>query len=233
MVFFPNLSLTKQIASFLEQQIIVGKLSAHERIQEIKYATELNVSRNSLREALIVLERRHLITMTPRKGAVVKPVDLHDIESVFDLMTHLYVLLAMKLARKWRGDECARFFAAAEHVEALANASNREEFFKAALAFPELGFPIVKNHYLENSILDMQPACARMFYRLVSINKEVMLAYARFLTELSQAIFERDTEIITLSITRFSRRIRWQIFLQLRAQERQLEEVPSTITKMH
>lgn len=216
MEFFPNLSLTRQIASFLEQQIVLGRLAPNERIQEIKYATELNVSRNSLREALIVLERRHLIVMNPRKGAMVKPIDLREMQCLFDLLTELYILLAKKIARRWRGDECKRFFAAAQQVEAHARAGQREEFFKAAMAFPELGYPIVKNHYLENCINDLLPSCARFFYRLVSINNDVMVAYAQFLAGLSQAIFERDVDIIAVSIARFSRRIRWQIYVELR-----------------
>ena len=50
-------SLSEQIAKHICEQIISGELVEGERIQELRIAKELDVSRGSVREALLLLER--------------------------------------------------------------------------------------------------------------------------------------------------------------------------------
>ena len=69
--FLPAASLTEQIAEHIAEAIIRGRMAPQERIRELRVAQELGVSRGSVREALLLLERRHLIQIVPRKGAVV------------------------------------------------------------------------------------------------------------------------------------------------------------------
>ena len=54
-------SLSEQIAKHISEQIISGELVEGERIQELRIAKELDVSRGSVREALLIVERTHLI----------------------------------------------------------------------------------------------------------------------------------------------------------------------------
>lgn len=61
-------SLSEQIAKSIAEQIISGELVEGERIQELRIAKELDVSRGSVREALLLLERTHLIEIYPRRG---------------------------------------------------------------------------------------------------------------------------------------------------------------------
>ena len=71
MNFEPAMTLTEQIAEHLGGEIITGRLKPMARIQELKVAGELGVSRGSVREALLILESRHLVEIIPRRGAVV------------------------------------------------------------------------------------------------------------------------------------------------------------------
>lgn len=61
-------SLSEQIAKHISEQIIRGELVEGERIQELRIAAELDVSRGSVREALLLLERTHLIEIYPRRA---------------------------------------------------------------------------------------------------------------------------------------------------------------------
>lgn len=61
-------SLSEQIAQQISEQILHGELLEGERIPELRIAQELNVSRGSVREALLLLERTHLIQIYPRRG---------------------------------------------------------------------------------------------------------------------------------------------------------------------
>ncbi len=68
MSFRASESLSEQIAEHLAKQIIMGDLVEGERIQELRIASELNVSRGSVREALLVLARKRLIEIGSYRG---------------------------------------------------------------------------------------------------------------------------------------------------------------------
>ncbi len=57
--------------SALANRLSGGELVEGERIQELRIASELDVSGVSVREALLLLERTQLIEIFPRRGAIV------------------------------------------------------------------------------------------------------------------------------------------------------------------
>ncbi len=77
-------SLSEHIARRIGEQIIVGELVEGERIQELRIAKELDVSRGSVREALLLLERTHLIDIFPRRGAIVSEMSSQQVKALFD-----------------------------------------------------------------------------------------------------------------------------------------------------
>ena len=91
-------SLSEQIAQHLAERIIRGELKERERIQEQKVTQAMNVSRGSVREALLILERRHLITILPRRGAQVSELTQQHVRSLYTLVMELYILLGYAVA---------------------------------------------------------------------------------------------------------------------------------------
>jgi len=76
-------SLSEQIARHISEQIIRGELVEGERIQELRIASELDVSRGSVREALLLLERTQLIEIYPRRGAIVSEMSALQVRALF------------------------------------------------------------------------------------------------------------------------------------------------------
>lgn len=103
-------SLSEQIADYLAERIIRGELAPGERIQEQKVTQALNVSRGSVREALLILERRHLVAILARRGAHVTRLDERSVRSLCALMGEFYILLGNAVAQKWRSDADLRPF---------------------------------------------------------------------------------------------------------------------------
>ena len=102
MTFKAAESLAEQIARHVGRQIVTGDLVEGERIQELRIAKELNVSRGSVREALLILERRHLINIYPRRGAVVAEMSAQQIKSLFEILALLLTVIARRAADSWR-----------------------------------------------------------------------------------------------------------------------------------
>lgn len=98
MEFEPAQTLTEQIADHLGGEIIAGRLKPATRIQELKVAGELGVSRGSVREALLILESRYLIEIIPRRGAVVSVMESREIANFCEVFAQMQSLCFSKLA---------------------------------------------------------------------------------------------------------------------------------------
>ncbi len=101
-------SLSEQIAKHISEQIIRGELVEGERIQELRIASELDVSRGSVREALLILERTQLIEIFPRRGAVVAEMSALQVRSLFDMASLLLGQIVHRMAETWRSHEAER-----------------------------------------------------------------------------------------------------------------------------
>ncbi|MGE0624667.1 MAG: GntR family transcriptional regulator [Pseudomonadales bacterium] len=166
MNFEPATTLTEQIADHLGTEIISGRLKPATRIQELRVAGELGVSRGSVREALLILESRHLIEIVPRRGAVVSSLDGNEIADLCELFSELQSLCFAKLAALPHPDLAPLSQAIAGMSDAVTAAdaagvlAARKRFLLASLA------PL-NNSYLSAVLRGLIPAGLRL-ERLVS-----------------------------------------------------------------
>lgn len=94
------ISTVERIARYLEDGIVFGTLAPRERIQELKVAGDLGVSRGSVREALLVLEGRHLVSILPRRGALVRPLNNSELASIAEVIAQVTGTLFVELASR-------------------------------------------------------------------------------------------------------------------------------------
>lgn len=104
MQFKPAQSITEQVADHLAGEIITSVRPAGSRIQEMSLAKSLSVSRGSVREALLVLEGRHLVDILPRRGAVVSAFDQEKIVEFSEVYGPLQLRLFKTLAARSNAD---------------------------------------------------------------------------------------------------------------------------------
>ena len=117
-------SLSEQIAQHLGQRIVVRDLKPGERIQELKVAGDLNVSRGSVREALLILERRHLVEIYPRRGAVVSELTIGSVNALYDIYIDLLCMLARKVLERWPGEQLGGMMGQVNEMQAVIDALN-------------------------------------------------------------------------------------------------------------
>lgn len=136
-------SLADQIARYLEQQIISGARIAGARIIEGQVAAQLQVSRGSVREAMLLLQRRHLIRLAPRRGPEVSPLDAASANAQIELW---HMLLRRSLG------QCAPATTPSEPPELAAQ-------LLALARQPD-------NPYLQQWLDDMLPSLTRLLLQL-------------------------------------------------------------------
>ncbi|MDD3797500.1 MAG: GntR family transcriptional regulator [Lachnospiraceae bacterium] len=109
------LPLRDVVFQTLRQAILRGNLQPGERLMEIHLAQRLGVSRTPVREAIRMLQLDGLVTMVPRKGAIVAEITVSDLEDVLEVRAALEEL-AVKKACRMMGEQ---------QLEELRNAADR------------------------------------------------------------------------------------------------------------
>jgi DNA-binding GntR family transcriptional regulator len=85
-------SLHEEILARLRDYIVEENLLDGARIPERQLCDLFKISRTPLREALKVLAAERLIDLLPNRGARIRPLSLHDVSELFDVMGGLEAL---------------------------------------------------------------------------------------------------------------------------------------------
>ena len=91
-------SLPAMVAERLLDSILAGELRPGARLTEIALAEQHQVSRATIREALVQLERQRFVDRVPRYGARVAAISLEDVTELFEIRAALLALAAAKAA---------------------------------------------------------------------------------------------------------------------------------------
>src|SRR5579863_7347157 len=81
----PRQSLTSAVADKLRDQIIRGDIPEGAQLRQDAIATQFQVSRIPVREALRQLDAEGLIAIVPNRGAIVPALSPNDIEELFSI----------------------------------------------------------------------------------------------------------------------------------------------------
>lgn len=203
MSFKANDSLTEQIAQHLEQRIILGEMKPSERIQELRIAAELEVSRGSVREALLILQRRHLVEIYPRRGAVVASITAADVKDFFELWLLLFDRVVCNLAQHWKNDDLARFFELMTQMDQCQRQGDLSGFYQHGMAFLRALYEYANNRYLTDALNDLFPLTQRCLFAILRAGQTQIARTHRFLEELLKIIIERDVPRLHRMVSEF------------------------------
>ena len=95
------------VADQLEEQILGGKRPPGAPLHQLDLAAEFGVSRVPVRDALAVLEQRHLAVRVPRKGVIVRPVTPEGVRQLFAARRLLEAEITRLAAQRIGTDELA------------------------------------------------------------------------------------------------------------------------------
>lgn len=198
-------SLSEQIAQHLGQQIIVGQLQPGDRIQELRIAGELDVSRGSVREALLILERRHLIEIFPRKGAVVSQLTPELVNSLYDIYIELLGMLARRLIETTDGADLVPLVEQVRALDQMIDSGNpaKESIIDAGFEVMRRAYRVVDNPFLEETLENFRPAISRTYFLAMDYFRGEIGETRRFFKKLAQAAAERDGQALSSAIRQF------------------------------
>lgn len=226
MTFQAPESLSEQIAQHLGQRIVTRELKPGSRIQELKVSGDLNVSRGSVREALLILERRHLVEIFPRRGAVVSSLTVASVNNLYDIYIDLLCMLGRKVIERWSGGELGGVMRRVREVEVVTQAMNStgpdaaEKVIDAGFGVMRYAYELVENPFLEETLENFRPAISRTYFAALENFREGIDQTAVFFQRLGEAALSGDADRLQSAIRAFGEHQRQQILSILREEER-------------
>src|SRR5713226_8174686 len=86
-----RVSVADQVASILRQRILDGELRPGTPLQEVPLAASLGVSRNTMREATLILSLENLLKRSIHRGVAVSQLSLKDVQEIYHLRRMLEI----------------------------------------------------------------------------------------------------------------------------------------------
>jgi DNA-binding GntR family transcriptional regulator len=78
-------NLAEEVGNLVRDMILDGRLPAGERINEVRLAAEIGVSRTPLREALSRLVTEGALIDVPRRGMFVRPLTAEEVRAIYPI----------------------------------------------------------------------------------------------------------------------------------------------------
>lgn len=189
--------IPQKIVSQIRGLILNGRLKAGDKLPPVpKLAKSFNVSRNSVREAIIVLTTMGLVEIKTGQGVFIKEITLDSIDSLLDDVADLLVLRQDQMKeileiRKLLEPQAAAWAAKRANVEEIDElsrlANTYDDKFHAAIMRAS------HNEILEKIILSILDNLAQA-YTNTTILSNLKEKYVNDHKEIALAISRRDSE---------------------------------------
>lgn len=141
-------TLWQQAHDHLRDEILSGRLTPGTELSEVALAESLGVSRGPIREALGRLAAEGLVTVRPRRGAIVRALSNDEFIEAYQVREALE-MMAMRLAvPKLSVEHIAELELRIDEMTARGEAGDVAGFFEANSAFHQVFFEAAGNRML-------------------------------------------------------------------------------------
>jgi DNA-binding GntR family transcriptional regulator len=201
----PAPSLKEMALATIKEAVLAKKLERDVMYTEAALTDELGISRTPVREALIHLASRGLITYFPRKGFKIKLLTEKDVRNLFELRLALELTVIRHISPGLTKKALAEIERVRAKYEQVVQKDNRLESIHANMAFHACLAGLTGNSYLINAldeIGDLINLASARSLEVDSRTDEALEEHERIVAELKEqslrgALREMEAHICT------------------------------------
>ncbi len=132
---FDNLTLWQRVHEHLRQEILSNRLPPGSELNEVELARSLSISRGPIREAIGRLAAEGLVTVRPRRGAVVRSLSAEEFVEAYQLREALETMAVRLAVPRLTDADREVLTGLTDEMERCAAAGDLDRFFEANHAF--------------------------------------------------------------------------------------------------
>jgi len=168
-------------------------------------AKKMEVSHGSIREGLLLLEKRHLVKNVPRKGAFVTELDDYFVRSLYETLELYLTHTGKKLARQWLPEDLERMEQLNQQMEDHFNKNDLMAFLDLGIEYTKASLAYAENYFILAAIDDLWPSARRCaFVAFKRGGKRVLEDNLAHMRESISAIRDRDENRLASLLHRYA-----------------------------
>jgi len=202
---------TQRAYELIKQKIITTEMSPGSVIQESVLMSELGLGRTPIREALKLLEAERLVTVSPRRGMFVTPINISDLAKLQEIRSVLDMLIVRLAAQRVTPADLAQLQAWAEQAQAAEQDGDMRSLMALDGQFHHLLAASTRNDLLEVENDRLYNLSARIWYyylEQVCSDDLELNALVEVVAALKAGDADRAEEAISRHIWHFAESIR-------------------------
>ncbi|MGN0703575.1 MAG: GntR family transcriptional regulator, partial [Lentihominibacter sp.] len=145
-------TLKDHVYDYIAEQIMEGRLKPSEKISEAAICEELSISRTPVREALIQLAGEEILENVPRKGFIIRHVDLKEAQELYEVIGQLDGLAAYNACNNLTEQDFKDMDFYIESMDLAINSENFSMYYRQQLEFHQVYISKCSNETLINEI---------------------------------------------------------------------------------
>ena len=173
-----NLTLWQRVHTHLREEILSGQLPAGSELQEVALSKTLGVSRGPIREAIGRLAAEGLVTVRPRRGAVVRALSSDEFIEAYQVREALETMAVRLAVPKLTAENVAALEHAIDDMSARGAAGDVQGFFEANTAFHLVFFDAAGNRMLADLYRHLRAQIDRHRLRSLELRGDVRRSIA-------------------------------------------------------
>jgi DNA-binding GntR family transcriptional regulator len=144
-----NLTLWQRVYEYLREEILSERLQPGTELQEVALSEELGVSRGPIREAIGRLAAEGLVTVRPRRGALVRSLSKDEFLELYQVREALEMMAVRLAVPKLEAGDLGELEELIGIMSRHAERGEVTEFFEANVAFHARLFEASGNERLQ------------------------------------------------------------------------------------
>ena len=181
------------IYSQLKRRIIEFEYKPGSILNEMELADEFGVSRSPIRVALQELERDDLISIVPRYGAQVAPIDFRNIKGLFDVTKQLDPYATRQAVKRITPSQLAELKQIIQNLESFSSTTNYQEAINEDERFHQIIFEACDNRWLTETLAHLHIHTERLWH-YCSDYFDDMTIFTRTFKKIVEAIEKKDED---------------------------------------
>ncbi|GHV96606.1 GntR family transcriptional regulator [Spirochaetia bacterium] len=130
----------------IRQKIITGEYPPLVKLHEMDLAAQYSVSRNTIKKALLMLERENLVNIEVNKGATVKSFSVEEVKEFLDLRATLERFIVGKTVPVISEEALGTMQSILDTMKKFMDQHNLLEYSKNNLRFHDVIYSACPNH---------------------------------------------------------------------------------------
>jgi DNA-binding GntR family transcriptional regulator len=171
-------TLWERVHDHLRDEILAGRLTPGTELGEVALAESLGVSRGPVREALGRLATEGLVTIRPRRGAVVRAFSNDEFIEAYQVREALETMAVRLGVPQLTADHVRALERAIEEMSAYGAADDVQGFFEANTAFHLVFFDAAQNRMLADLYRQLRGQIDRHRLRSLELRGDVRRSIA-------------------------------------------------------